>query len=104
MFPGQHGDRRGPSPSVGLERGSVSPRKVSSGEAVPIFQSTGQGYRPALARLKFVRVPFALYGLPNRPVPPAGELSGSGRATRCPTEELRETGYGATLPVGPAVE
>jgi hypothetical protein len=40
---------------------------------------------------KLVRALFALYGLPNRtPVPPAGELSGSDRATRCPTEELRD--------------
>jgi hypothetical protein len=44
-------------------------------------------------------VPFALYGLPNRTlVPPAGKLSGSGRATRCPTEELRDGLYGADCP------
>jgi hypothetical protein len=36
-----------------------------------------------------VRVLFALYGF-TEPVPPAGELSGSDRATRCPTEELRD--------------
>jgi hypothetical protein len=43
---------------------------------------------PALWRA-LVRVPFALYGF-TEPVPPAGELSGSDRATRCPTEELRD--------------
>jgi len=48
---------------------------------------------------KLVRVPFALYGLPNQTrVPPAGELSGSDRATRCPTEE-RGRAYGAGCPL-----
>jgi hypothetical protein len=75
----------------------VSPRKVSSGGAVSIQSRPVKDIVP-LARLELVRVPFALYGLPNRPVPPAGELSGSDRATRCPTEELRDGPYGAGCP------
>jgi hypothetical protein len=84
--------------NVGLERGSVSPRKVSSGGAVSCHNTRSRISSRSLVSFGARAVRLVRVYRTERPSLTAGELSESDRATRCPTEELRDGPYGAGCP------